>query len=95
MTYKPNPVDLSEIKLNAELSEDVEKISCHIHEVWAKNRIENGWGYDKVDESHPCLIKYEDLPETEKDLDRATVTQTIKMLLYLGYEIKKGNENDV
>ena len=95
MTYKPNPVDLSEIKLDAELSEDVEKISCHIHEVWAKNRIENGWEYDNADENHPCLIKYEDLPEAEKNLDRATVTQTIKMLLHLGYEIRKGHKKNV
>ena len=44
------------------------------------------------DDEYEDEILREDLPETEKDLDRATVTQTIKMLLYLGYEIKKGNE---
>lgn len=34
-------------------------------------------------------MEYEDLPELENDMDRETVTQTIKMLLWMGYRIKK------
>lgn len=90
MKYKPNPVDLSKIEISSELMADVETISQNIHEVWAKKRIESGWGYERENNVHPCLVEYASLSETEKDIDRATVTQTIKMLLWLGYEIKKG-----
>lgn len=35
------------------------------------------------------MKEYEDLPELEKDMDRQTVIQTIKMLLWMGYNIEK------
>ena len=35
------------------------------------------------------MVPYEDLPEVEKDIDRATVLQTIRMLHYLGYTVQK------
>ena len=44
------------------------------------------------EQTHPCLIEYEALSETEKDIDRATVEQTIKMLLYMGYKIERAKE---
>ena len=34
-------------------------------------------------------MEYEDLSELENDVDRETVTQTIKMLLWMDYHIKK------
>ena len=36
-----------------------------------------------------CLVEYDALPEVEKDMDRATVIRTIKLLLRLGYKIEK------
>ena len=93
MEYKPNPVDLSDIDLSEDIKNDVERISMNIHETWAQQRIERGWSYGSVYDSNtkknPCLIEYDALPEKEKDMDRATVLQTIKMLLRLGYKIEK------
>lgn len=93
MSYHPNPIDLSHIELSQELQADLETISKNIHETWAFQRLQEGWGYgDVTDEArrmHPCMVEYEALPEVEKDVDRATVTQTIKMLLHLGYRISK------
>ncbi|NTV79116.1 MAG: Ryanodine receptor Ryr, partial [Clostridiales bacterium] len=39
--------------------------------------------------THPCLVPYSDLPETEKDYDRNVSQETLKLILFLGYEIKK------
>ena len=38
---------------------------------------------------NPCLVPYSQLPEREKDYDREMAVNTIKLLLKLGYEIKK------
>lgn len=96
MEYRPHPVDLSGIELDSGLQSDVEIISRNIHETWADQRIHAGWVYgtqdDPVRKTHRCLVEYDELPEQEKDVDRATVTQTIKMLLWMGYEIKKRGE---
>lgn len=93
MKYKPNPIDLSNIKLDDDLSEDVEAIAKNIHETWALQRQRNGWNYgsqhDNKIKTHPDMVEYDELSEQEKDVDRATVIQTIKMLLWLGYKIEK------
>lgn len=96
MGYQPHPVDLSGIKLDSMLQNDLEAIARNIHETWADQRVRAGWVCGTEDDlerkTHRCLVEYDDLPEPEKDIDRATVTQTIKMLLWMGYEIKKRGE---
>ena len=37
----------------------------------------------------PCLITYDELPESEKDYDRSMVLETIKLVIALGYSIEK------
>lgn len=94
MNYEPNPIDLTEIDLG-KIKADIEIISRNIHETWAQQREKQGWKfgsvYDGINKLHPCMIPYEDLPESERDIDRATVEQTIKMLIWLGYNIEKGD----
>ena len=55
--------------------------------------MDQGWilGLERSDEkkTHPCLIPYDELPEVEKDYDRQTATQTLKLILALGYSIEK------
>lgn len=93
MDYCPNPIDVSDVELPPALQEDVEVIARDVHEVWAQQRLLRGWGYgaemDPARKTHPCLVEYDALPEVEKDMDRATVTRTIKLLLRLGYKIEK------
>ena len=93
MEYRPNPVDLTKVELSQKLQEDIEKIARNIHETWGMERQKQGWSYGEIHDAeqkkHPCMIPYEDLPESEKDIDRATVEQTIKMLLFMGYTIEK------
>ncbi|MBS7347745.1 MAG: Ryanodine receptor Ryr, partial [Muribaculaceae bacterium] len=37
----------------------------------------------------PCLVDYDSLSEEEKDYDRLTSQQTLKLILKLGYKISK------
>ena len=91
--FIPKPVDTTDIKLSEELNHFVERIAKNTHEVWAQGRIEEGWTWGPVrnDElkKHPCLIPYEELPENEKDYDRKTSVETLKMILKLGWKIEK------
>lgn len=96
MDYQPHPIDLTGITIDETLRQDIERIAQNIHEAWAEQRIREGWVYgetnDSVKKTHNCLVAYGELPESEKNVDRITVTQTIKMLLWLGYEIRFGGE---
>lgn len=41
--YIPAPVDTSDIQLPDELLPLIEKMAENVHEVWAKNRMAEGW----------------------------------------------------
>ena len=90
--YTPNPIDTSDIALPEELNGLVEQMAKNVHEVWAQTRIEQGWTYGKErnDEKkhHPCLIEYEELPESEREYDRNTALGTLKLIVKLGFCIK-------
>jgi hypothetical protein len=93
LNYLPDPKDTSNIKLSDEILELTELLAKNAHEVWAKQRVEEGWHYgaernDKLKE-HPGLVPYEDLSETEKDYDRNTAMETLKAIIALGYRIEK------
>lgn len=47
--YKPQPLDLNSVVLTAKLEELVEKLAQNTHNVWAKERIKNGWTYGVVE----------------------------------------------
>lgn len=91
--YKPEPIDTKNIEIPQDLRPLVELIAKNVHEVWAKGRIKEGWTYGKVKDSTkkttPCLVPYENLSEQEKDYDRNTALETIKLVLKLGYKIEK------
>lgn len=90
-TYKPNPIDISNVALPDELLTLTEKLAENTHEVWASNRIKQGWAYGEArnDEKKltPCLVPYSELPEEEKDYDRNTALETLRMIIKLGYKI--------
>ena len=92
-TYTPQPIDTSDIQLPAELEELVEEMSKNVHDVWSETRISQGWTYgpqrDDTLKTHPCLIPYEELPDSEKEYDRNTSIVTLKLILKLGFKIRK------
>ncbi|MDY6382194.1 MAG: RyR domain-containing protein [Synergistales bacterium] len=90
-TYKPQPLDISDVVLSEELKNLTELLAKNVHDIWAENRIAQGWTYgekrDDEKKQHPCLVPYEDLPEEEKLYDRETAMKTIKMIKKLGFQI--------
>lgn len=91
--YTPKPVDTSHIELSQDLLELTEKIAENVHDVWATGRIREGWTYgesrDDSKKTTPCLVPYDELSESEKEYDRNTAVETIKLIISLGYEISK------
>ena len=93
MNYTPNPIDTSDVELSGDLLELCEKLSENTHEVWAAGRVSQGWTYgeernDKTKQT-PCLVPYSELTETEKEYDRNTAMETLKLIVKLGYKITK------
>ena len=91
--YQPNPKHLDDVPLPQELVALTEQSAENVHEVWAASRVAQGWtsGPLRDDEKKqtPCLVPYADLPEEEKAYDRNTAMQTLKLIVALGYDIRK------
>lgn len=91
--YIPQPINTSDVKLPQELEVLVEQMAKNVHEVWAQTRIAQGWTYgEKRDDAlkhHPCLVPYEELPDVEKEYDRNTSVETLRLILKLGFKINK------
>lgn len=91
--YTPKPINTDGIVLSADLLELTEQIAENVHEVWACGRIKEGWTYgekrDDEKKETPCLVPYNELPESEKDYDRNTAMETVKLILSLGYKLEK------
>jgi hypothetical protein len=93
MIYEPQPIDTASTPLPDELAELREKLAEHAHDIWARQRMAEGWTYgperDDAAKKHPDLVPYADLPEPEKDYDRNSVMETLKAIVALGYRIEK------
>ena len=93
MKYIPTPIDTSHIQLSDDVSTVIELIAKNNHENWAKQRISEGWKYgrnrDDANKEHPDLIPYEELSDSEKEFDRKTTTEILKVLINFGFIIFK------
>ncbi|XP_042892542.1 ryanodine receptor-like isoform X4 [Penaeus japonicus] len=89
--FVPKPVDTSTIQLASYIEQVRDKLAENIHEMWAMNKIEQGWTYserrDDLRLHHPCLTSFEKLPISEKRYDSTLALQTLKTVLALGYHI--------
>lgn len=91
--HQPHPADTSGVRLPADLMALAEELARNTHEVWAEGRMKDGWTYgperDDVAKKHPGLVPYEALSESEKDYDRRTSQETLRLIVSLGYSIKR------
>ena len=91
--YKPKPVDTNDVTLPEELLSLTEKIAENVHDIWAQGRIAEGWTYgekrDDEKKTTPCLVPYDELTDSEKEYDRNTAIETLKLIVALGYKIEK------
>lgn len=94
MDYMPTPVNTDDVDLPKDILNLCEQLAKNTHDVWAKSRMEQGWTYGEtrndVKKETPCLVAYDNLPEDEKEYDRNTAIETLKLIIKLGYSIQKG-----
>jgi hypothetical protein len=93
--YQPHPIDTSQIELDDEILRLAELLAQNVHDTWASQRMAAGWRYgatrNDVLRENPCLVPYEELPESEKQYDRHTALGTLKAVIALGYRIAKAS----
>ena len=79
MKYQPEPLDARDVALADDLLLLTETLARNAHEIWAQQRLADGWTFgptrDDKAKQHPCLIPYEELPESEKEYDRRTAME--------------------
>ncbi len=92
-SYTPKPIDTSDVILPERLMQLAERIAKNVHEVWSQTRLRQGWTYGpKRNDSlkqHPGLVEYELLSEGEKQFDRNTALETLKLITKLGFSISE------
>ena len=91
--YEPHPIDVDSIPLNGDLEQLQDAIAENAHNVWAQARIKEGWTYgrefDEAKKQDPTLMPFTALPDSEKEYDRLTAFNTIKLVKKLGFDIVK------
>lgn len=91
MNYQPAQADLSDAEIPPHLLNLTELLAENAHDQWAAQRFADGWKYgakrDDDQKLHPCLVPYDQLPDSEKEYDRITALSTIQTILNLGYRI--------
>ena len=97
--YDPQPIDVTEIDLDADLEDLTEAIAENAHDIWARARMDEGWTYGPVrnDElkQHPDLVPYSQLPDSEKEYDRLMAMNTLRLVRRLGYRIETCTLNKI
>ncbi|XP_077587326.1 ryanodine receptor 3-like isoform X2 [Stigmatopora nigra] len=94
--YKPAPLDLSDMKLTPGQELLVEKLAENAHNVWAKDRIKQGWTYgiqqDLKSKRNPRLVPYALLDERTKKSIRDSLREAIRTLLGYGYNVEPSDQ---
>jgi ryanodine receptor 2 len=78
------------VELPLELLGLLERLAANAHDVWAAQRLRTAGPSARCARRQPpspCLVSYEELPESEKEYDRNSVRQTLRAILRLGYRI--------
>jgi RyR domain-containing protein len=95
--YRPEPVETSGIALDARIEPLIELLARNVHDVWAQERLAQGWTYgparDDSKKQHPCLVPYEQLPESEKQYDRHVAVGTLKAITAFGYRLTRNGDD--
>ena len=94
--YKPNPVDTTAVILPPDILLLAEEMAQNTHDLWASKRIQEGWRYGALrsdaERTHPGIVPYSELTETEKDYDRQTALETLRLVMKFGYQIVPAQE---
>lgn len=89
--YNPQPINVEDISLDANLEDLTEAIAENAHDIWARARMNEGWTYgpvrDDAKKQHPDLVPYAQLPDSEKEYDRIMAMNTLRLVRRLGFDI--------
>ncbi|XP_075469375.1 ryanodine receptor 3 isoform X3 [Ascaphus truei] len=90
--YKPAPLDLSDVKLLPAQDVLVDRLAENAHNVWAKDRIKQGWTYgiqqDLKNKRNPRLVPYALLDERTKKSNRDSLREAVRTFIGYGYNIE-------
>uniref|UniRef100_A0A663MKR9 Ryanodine receptor 3 n=1 Tax=Athene cunicularia TaxID=194338 RepID=A0A663MKR9_ATHCN len=97
--YKPAPLDLSEVKLLPSQEFLVDKLAENAHNVWAKDRIKQGWTYgiqqDLKNKRNPRLVPYALLDERTKKSNRDSLREAVRTFAGYGYSVEPPDQEIV
>lgn len=95
MDYHPEPIETSDVELLPELLVLTERLAENAHDLWARQRLQDGWKYgprrDDEAKEHPGLVPYAMLSDSEKEYDRIIAMQILKAIVALGFRIEPGS----
>src|ERR1051325_10325304 len=74
----------------------IETLAAKVHQSWMEERRTAGWTYGEQRDDRlkhtPCLVTYDALPESEKDVDRRVVRTVVQALTDPGYPLPASSE---
>jgi Ca2+-binding EF-hand superfamily protein len=89
--YIPRPIDLASVSLPKSVLPFIERMAENIHNIWAVDRIQEGWTYGISENStlkqNPALVPYQNLSEKLKESNRSTALESFKCLYAFGARI--------
>ncbi|XP_035389753.1 ryanodine receptor 2 isoform X3 [Electrophorus electricus] len=95
--YKPSPMDLSHIKLASTQEAMVDKLAENAHNVWARDRIRQGWTYgiqqDVKNKRNPRLVPYALLDDRTKKSNKDSLREAVRTLLGYGYNLEAPDQD--
>lgn len=88
--YEPHPIDLSGVGIPEDLQDLCEALAENAHEIWARDRMREGWTYGPVrDESQrrdPDLLPYNRLSDSKRRYGREQMMNLLRLLGKLGWD---------
>ncbi|KAM8837244.1 ryanodine receptor 2 isoform 8-T9 [Spinachia spinachia] len=101
--YKPAPLDLGHIKLTSTQEAMVDKLAENAHNVWARDRVRQGWTYgiqqlsvshqDVKNRRNPRLVPYILLDERTKKSNKDSLREAVRTLLGHGYNLEAPDQD--
>ncbi len=95
MAYEPKSLDLTNVQIPEDLVNLVEQLAEITHDNWVRQRLADGWRHgqrrDDLLKEHPCIVPYDDLPESEKEYDRKISLGVVQGMIALGYRVESSS----
>ncbi|XP_061915089.1 ryanodine receptor 2-like isoform X1 [Entelurus aequoreus] len=97
--YRPAPVDVSQVFISPIHEEAVNLLAENQHNVWARERIKQGWTYgaqqDAKAKRSPNLVPYSLLDESSSRVAQKVVRQALCTLLAYGYSLETLKQENI